>query len=168
MRAGFQAVFLGLLALALAQAFWQHARRPERIASHFDAAGQADRWTTRPARTAWQAAIVALTAALVQGLVWFNRRVPDRHSRLPHRDYWLAPARRAATQDRLDAAFLAAGACLMLFFLGLFHEVHRADLAGSAVRTSRAAPLLAGLLAAIATVAALTLLPLNKPPDNGR
>ncbi len=122
-------VFWLMAVVALTQAVWHYQHLPERVAVHFDARGNANGWTTRHQNLVTQCGLVLLVAGLMQGLAWGLPRMPANLINLPHRDYWLAPPRRAATFEWLGAMLLAMGSVLLGFFVGLFHAVWRANAA---------------------------------------
>lgn len=124
-----QVAFLALVLIALAQAFWQHDRLPERVAAHFDGAGRANGWMSRGTHTGLQVATILFMTALFQGIALLQPRLPKQYVNLPHRDFWLAPERAAATHARVSGAVLAIGCAVILFFIVLFHLVYQANLA---------------------------------------
>ena len=86
---------------------------PERMASSFGADGHArDSMSARGFVTFFVVLVVAMTA-LFAGLAVGLSRIPDALINLPHKEYWLAPDRRAATFARV-ATFFAIMACAML------------------------------------------------------
>lgn len=70
---------------------------PSMVASHFNAAGIADGYAPRALFLAINAAIVAIPPLLVAGVGYAVARRPPAGLHIPHRAYWLAPGRRAAT-----------------------------------------------------------------------
>lgn len=158
MRNRFQILFLTLALVALGQAFWQHGRLPERVAAHFDGAGRANGWTSRNTQTGLHIATLLFMTALFQGLAQLQRRLPKELVNLPHRDFWLAPERAAATHAWVSEAVLAMGCAVMLFFIALFHLIYRANLVDPPRLTNAVWWLTSGLLvvigAMIATVVA--------------
>jgi len=124
-----QILFFTATFTALALAVRQHGSLPERVATHFGANGQPDGWMSRDSHTLGQVGITIFMAGLFFSLSLFLPRVPDRFINLPHRDYWLAPSRRAATFAWLAAMFLWLGALLQAFLGHVFREVWRANLA---------------------------------------
>ena len=94
-------------------------RLPEPLASHFDARGVPNGWTTRATYLAGMIGSAIFLPALVVGLCFAFRYFPDSMINLPNRDFWLAPGRRAETNAHLfHHSFLFA--CLaILFMLGI-------------------------------------------------
>jgi uncharacterized membrane protein len=66
---------------------------PERVATHFDAAGKANGWMSR-AQFGWESALVHLgVAAFLVGLISVMHRLPSGLVNLPNKEYWLTPER---------------------------------------------------------------------------
>lgn len=130
------AIFTILVVIALAQAAWQHERLPETVASHFDARGQPDGWMSRNLHTTLHAGLIVFIAVFLEGIARLNRRLPDEYLNIPHRDYWLAPERRAATHAWLVTLLRAIGCTVLLFLIGLFHQVYRANQGAGLLTTS--------------------------------
>lgn len=128
MKSRFQVVFLVLVLASLGQALWQHGHLPEKVASHFDGAGKPNGWMARGTHTALHVATVLFVAALFQGLVMLNARLPKEYINIPRRDFWLAPERAAATHAWLADMLLALGCALVVFFMAVFRLIHRANL----------------------------------------
>ena len=70
---------------------------PARVASHFDAAGQANGWMNRTSAAVLQG-IVGLVLPLIVAAAFCSLRfVPTQGINMPHREYWLALERRSET-----------------------------------------------------------------------
>jgi uncharacterized membrane protein len=66
---------------------------PDRLATHFDAAGHANGWSDHTGFIESVAALVLIMAAIFFGGGLIGR-TPDRLINLPNKSYWLAPERR--------------------------------------------------------------------------
>lgn len=122
-----QLAFFALLALALGSAFWQHAHLPARVATHFDGAGHANGWLDRGTHTTLQIATLLFMTALFQGLAALNRRLPKELINVPHRDYWFAPERAAASHAFFSTTMHQLGCAVLIFFNFLFWQIYRAN-----------------------------------------
>jgi uncharacterized membrane protein len=69
---------------------------PDRLATHFDAAGRANGWSDHAGVVKSVAVLVVITAAMVFGGGLLGR-IPDRLVNLPNKNYWLARERRDET-----------------------------------------------------------------------
>ena len=113
----FLAVALGVTALQLVNYF---PRLPERMATHFDAAGNANGWMSKRGFFQFQFAMLGIMG-LAFGLLprWLDR-IPNALINLPHKAYWLAPERRAASLADLarQMANLSALVLALLVIVG--------------------------------------------------
>jgi hypothetical protein len=111
---------LGLDVLVVAQSLYYYKRLPAAVASHFDAAGQPNGWSTPEAFVLLQISIAALITLVFLGLPVFLRGVPTAFWNLPHKEYWLAPDRRASTIADLENRFCWLGAATIALILCVF------------------------------------------------
>jgi hypothetical protein len=112
--------FYGILAAALAFVLLSGNALPPQVASHFRAGGGADGYMPRSLYLALMAGLTTglpMLIVFLQGLVRF---IPLKFINLPHRDYWLAPARRNATIDFIARQGVSFGG-LLAAFLGFVH-----------------------------------------------
>ena len=156
-------VFASLVLLSVAQAFWQHSRLPETVASHFDASGKANGWMPRGTQTAWHIGTVLFMTAMFEGIARLNRRIPDELINIPHRAYWLAPERRAETIAGLGTLVRLMGCVLLAFFIGVFHQVYRVNTGGGDI-TLPVAVMSIVMLAALGAILGAFILRLARPP----
>jgi len=99
---------------------------PARPAVHFDAAGVANDWISRPIYVF----LTCLLPLLEVTVFWLASRCANRFPSLlniPRRDYWLAPERRAHTAALLLRWLLWLGCGLTVFSGGLHALVWRAN-----------------------------------------
>jgi len=118
---------------------------PEHVASHFVADGSAN--SSMP-RGAYLGLMVGLTVGLPFLLAlpgWLMQRVPLSLVRLPHKEYWLAPERRASTLAFMTRRSTMFGAFVIVFLCYVHWLVVEANRAAPPYLATR--PLVAGLLA---------------------
>ncbi|HSV21036.1 MAG TPA: DUF1648 domain-containing protein [Casimicrobiaceae bacterium] len=95
---------------------------PPRMASHFGAHGEVNGWSSRESyELAMIGIVIGVPLALLAGMAWLPR-VGICLRKLPNRQYWLAPERRARTFERL-AAFASVAGCLLVIFLTAIHLI---------------------------------------------
>jgi uncharacterized membrane protein len=93
---------------------------PEKVAIHFNGAGQANGWMARTEHVGFSI-ITGLGVALVITLCFSLIRVlPSTMVNLPHRDYWLAPERKEMTVVWFQRQGLWM-ACISILFMGGMH-----------------------------------------------
>lgn len=113
---------------AVSDLVWHYPRLPERVASHFDAAGRADGWSSRSEYlTTWLWSL-GLVALLIPALQWLMRVVPARYINMPRRNYWLAPEREACTRQAMSQWIFLLGVVLWGTMAFLHHLTLRANL----------------------------------------
>src|SRR5580658_8985087 len=150
------AVFIALLAIAIIFVMTTVSELPPRVASHFDAAGQANAFMSRSGYTRFVLCLVlGLPLVMVAILTAVYSRATDM--KLPNRDYWLAPQRVDQTRAFLVAHGVWFGSLLVI--LGCF--VHWQELTANRLQPPHlpsqtfAAGLIAFLIATAAWVAVL-------------
>ena len=121
-------LILLLTGLAFLQARYFAQRLPEQVASHFDAAGRADGWSSRDSFLALNLAFVVGMALLFLGVTVLINKVPNDWINLPNKDYWLAPERRAATLDAISGQMEWLAAATVALMLGLTQLTIQANL----------------------------------------
>jgi len=140
-----------LAALYLAFVAGSASLLPDRVAIHFDAAGHANNWMDR-------ASVLIFFGALGVGMPLFFIAcalgigfIPDRFVNLPHREYWLAPDRRAHTRAYVSGQMAWMGCLSLLFFAGNYGLTIQANhLTPPHLPMNLFLPLVAGFLAATA------------------
>jgi uncharacterized membrane protein len=101
---------------------------PEQVATHFDWSGQANGWMSRAGYLTFIAVLGAGLPLFVVGLCYVIRSSPVRTVNVPHRAYWLAPERRAATFDFFFHHSLWFACLSLAFILATHYLVVQANL----------------------------------------
>ncbi len=107
-------LFFTIVVATIAQCLHDFPLLPDRLASHFNAAGIPNGWMTKT-QFMWVYAVVLLPALAIE--FWVSRKIanePDAKLNLPNKDYWLAPGRRVETFAYFDR-FCAWYGCIFLF-----------------------------------------------------
>ena len=92
---------------------------PERVAVHFGWHGRADGWADRlQATVAFETLMVVPAIFLL--LAFLMQIMPAGAFNLPHRDYWLAPERRAQTVAVCARQVIWMGCLMDLFLAGIY------------------------------------------------
>ncbi|MFI5356807.1 MAG: DUF1648 domain-containing protein [Opitutales bacterium] len=157
-------LFVLTVLLAVAQAFWHHAHLPMRVASHFDAAGRANDWMSRDAHLGFQAGLALFLGLLFGAIGALPPRLPDSLINLPHREYWLAPQRRAASLAWVGSMAHALGIVVVGFFIFVFQQVYVANVTG-ALRLELL-PLIIGQFVLVAGLITVLLFRFRRPPSD--
>jgi hypothetical protein len=103
---------------------WAAVVLPDRVPSHFDAAGRVDDWTSRTEMTVFWAAIGVLVLVGMPALTRLAASGDGTWVNMPQRskDYWFAPERRAEFRTRFGddlEAFTALTGVLLIALLAL-------------------------------------------------
>jgi uncharacterized membrane protein len=122
-------VFWLLVALAVVQGAVYYPQLPDVVASHFDAAGHADGWMSKPAFMAVHGAVLLLMIVTFAGIPAV--RWPDSLVNLPHKEHWLAPERRRATWSYVRRQMDLLGCGTLVLVLAVVQGVIQANLDGS-------------------------------------
>jgi uncharacterized membrane protein len=123
---------------------------PAVVATHFGAGGRANGWMPRNGYLVFALVLQTLLPLSVYGgVAWLPRRFEGLLN-LPHRDYWLAPARREATLAWLRGFGAWLAAAMALFAIG----IHAAILAANARTPARLdePAFIGGLVAFVAAI----------------
>jgi uncharacterized membrane protein len=155
------------LLLALGQAGRHHATLPEQVATHFNPRGEPDAWMSRNVHTAFQAGLALFIAAVFAGLARFIDRLPAHLINVPHREYWLAPERRAASLQAVGSLLHTIGCATLGFFMFMFHHVHRANLSGGRLELELM-PLIIGQFLLVIGLVVIGLFRFRRPPVTRR
>ncbi len=121
-------ILVGLIATAGIHAAVWRQRLPERVASHFDGAGNADGWMARDQSLLVYVGIVLFMGGLFAFLGPLLRRFPDSTVNLPDKEYWLAPERREETFNRIGDALAWMGVACCCLLVGMHELTFRANL----------------------------------------
>jgi uncharacterized membrane protein len=122
------AIYLVLIGVAIVQAAWYGPQLPETVASHFNAAGEADGWMARGVFVTFAIGTVvgtALLMAFAQSLVFW---APDSLVSMPNKAYWYAPERRDATRASIARYLAWFGSATLLLMLGVNQLAIQANL----------------------------------------
>jgi hypothetical protein len=92
---------------------------PDIVPVHYGLDGLPDRWGPRVEVLLVYLGVVGGGTALWLTLPAFFRRVPPSMINLPHKEYWLAPERRAAATAKLSTWADMVGTALNLLMLAL-------------------------------------------------
>lgn len=108
-------LFFALLVLAGAFVKSTSAGLPAVVASHFGPGGVANGFMDKSIYEVFMLALVVGVPALVAFSTRLLRVMPPQFVNLPHRQYWLAPERRAATFESLSSLTLWFAMALAVF-----------------------------------------------------
>lgn len=139
-----------LLAFAIvAQVAMHYPDLPERIASHYDAAGVPNDFTTKSGFVTMYAIISVMVFGMFAAVPWLVRKLPVSLINLPNREYWLAPERKDASIARVGVMMDVFAGATGALLLCIFEMTFRANESGNG-HLPPPWPLLGGYLAFVA------------------
>jgi len=101
---------------------------PQRMAVHFDIAGNPDGWGGKSGFVIAMAVVHLILLASFALPAFLMRRLPDEWINMPHKDYWLAPERRAETMAGVERSLLWLGVMTMALIAVLLWETFETNL----------------------------------------
>lgn len=120
-------LFLMVAALAIAQLVVEMRSMPPVLATKFDFEGTPVAWMTAGAVTMLEFALLALFVGGFWLLPKLYAHRPSTTWRIPNKDYWLAPERRAATIEALRGLISWMGVVVLLLFMAVSQLVFDAN-----------------------------------------
>ncbi len=120
-------IFFGILAGAVAFIWRTSTGLPDVVASHFAASGAANGFMPRALYVPFMLGLVVVLPSVMVLLPGIGLNRPHARINLPHRDYWLAPTRRAETVRVLRDHMAYVGALLVVFLSYVHWLVVRAN-----------------------------------------
>lgn len=107
-------LFWLLVAVAALQIWSYYPRLPDTVASHFDGQGTPNGWQTKGVFFSFFLGGIVLATVLCYGVPKMIAAMPYSTIHLSHKEYWLAPERRATTLAYIRN-FFAWLSCAVLF-----------------------------------------------------
>ena len=99
------------------------------VATHFGSGFVANGWERRDSYLRFALSFSTVLPVIVALIVGWTPRLFPRFVNLPHRDYWLAPERRAATLETIAVRAVLLGALLSVFMGGVHWLILQANAA---------------------------------------
>jgi uncharacterized membrane protein len=125
------ALFLLLLVVGTIDIIYYYPRLPETVASHFDASGKPDGWSTKKDLVEVFIVVTLSSAFLFLGIALGLPKLPDSLINLPKKEYWLAPERRQETLSFISGYLLWFGIATLGLLICVMHQTFRANLSES-------------------------------------
>lgn len=106
--------------------FW--GRLPERIATHYGVGGEPNGWMSRPGLFLFYFGLLAFLTLVFLGVGPLTRVLPPWMVNMPHREFWLAPQRRAGTVRVLSGMTQEVGLLALVMVVAMQQFVFQANL----------------------------------------
>lgn len=127
---GKRALIFALVLFFLGQLIYYYPQLPERIASHFNASGEADGWMSKSAFIVFETGLLTFILGVFFCVSYFMPKLPNGLINLPNKDYWLAPERRAETFRIMRGKMETFQIPLLLLLISINQLTVRANLNG--------------------------------------
>ncbi len=118
-----------MIGLFLAQSAYYYSALPEKMASHFNAAGEADGWMSKSSFFIFEGGILLLILAEFALIPYLMKILPASLINLPNRDFWLAKERREETFAAIGEYLEWFSILLLALFIAVNQLVFRANIA---------------------------------------
>ena len=112
----------------IADTAYFYPRLPPRIASHFDAQGRPNGWSTKSEFVGFGAAMIAIVVVMFAAVSYVIRIAPVDLINLPKKKYWMALEREAETRQYLTSWGLSLAAVTLWLLVMIWHEAMSANL----------------------------------------
>jgi uncharacterized membrane protein len=106
---------------------WSGSQLPERVATHFNGGGEPNGLMSRSANQMFMLAFGLAFPLVIVMLSYATRFLPRGLVNIPHRDYWLAPERRAETSNYLLHHSLWLACLAVCFVIGIQYSIVQAN-----------------------------------------
>lgn len=137
---------------------------PPVIASHFNAQGTANGFMPRTIYTHFILLVTVIAPSVIVVISTVLPNIAPDRVNLPHREYWLDPARRKATISYLTKHAIVFGCALLIFLCAVHWQVVQANLREPVhLDNSQFFPMLIGFLVFVACWVASMFLRFRKP-----
>ncbi|HBE70860.1 MAG TPA: hypothetical protein DDW52_22165 [Planctomycetaceae bacterium] len=127
LRNGLYFISIALLIASSALALLWYAELPDKVASHYNAAGQPNSYSPRGLFVGLMVGIEWAVGLLMLGLAAALPKLPTQMINIPNRDYWLSAENRAATILDTQVCLQVLAIATTLFLAVLFHVICQAN-----------------------------------------
>ena len=107
------------LLIAVGHGIWAYTVLPERVASHWDGAGNPNGYMSRDGFVSFYLWLMVGLSTLFGGIGALVRITPNDAINLPNREYWLTPERREATITTITQQMNAFTIMMNAFMIGI-------------------------------------------------
>lgn len=124
-------IFLILSFIALMLPIIFYSQLPDTVASHFNAYGEADSWSSKDSFITFQILITFLMILLFGLLALMIPKMPQSLINLPNKKYWLNKENREQTFETVRSNLLLLGSITICFLILIFYESLTANISGT-------------------------------------
>ncbi len=128
-------IILLLVVLALLQVVHYAPLLPQQVATHFNAAGQPDGWSSASEFLLTNLLLFGGMTVLFLGVTGLAKKLPNEWINMPHKDYWLAPERRNTTLGALQNQMEWLAVATLALLIGITQLTIDANLRGETLNS---------------------------------
>ena len=96
---------------------------PPRMATHFDAQGQANGWMNRSSAVIFQGVIGLIVPGVLLAVIFMLRFAPQKQINMPRADFWFGPEHRRETCAYIMRQGFWLASMLVLFQYAIWYEL---------------------------------------------
>lgn len=122
------AFLVAALVFTVVDAAYFYNRLPQQVASHFDAQGRANGWSTKQELVGLSIGISLFITVLLAPMTLIAYYAPAAFVNVPNKDYWFAPEREADSRRAIADWLLWFTAATLWFLALIFHKAMAANL----------------------------------------
>lgn len=123
-------IVIAFILIGLGQLAWHYNALPQQVASHFNAAGEPDGFSSKTSYVLLQLALVLGLPAIMMGSGLLAKFLPPSMVNMPNREYWLADERRNATLDIMQTFMAWITAATQIFMAAIAQLAFDANMRG--------------------------------------
>ncbi len=116
-----------LLLIAGLHSLYYYPKLPPLLASHFDGAGNPDKWSGKT-EFFFLYVLILVMLCLIFYAATLVRRINNRWIKIPYKQYWLAAERRGHTLEYIDKRFRWLSLASIAFAISIIHFTLLANL----------------------------------------
>jgi uncharacterized membrane protein len=113
-----------VMLIAIILQVYYYLTLPETVATHFNAAGEADNWGSRGVSALIQTIVTLFTGGVFLLIGIILPKFPDDSFNVSNREFWLHPSRRDESIQAMQAYIYQMGTSSTLFLIVIFHFVY--------------------------------------------
>jgi uncharacterized membrane protein len=106
---------------------WSGSHLPDRVATHFNGGGEPNGWMSRSDHQTFMLVFGLAFPLVIVLLSYATRFMPRSLVNIPHRDYWLAPEKRAETSNYMIRHSLWLACLTVGFVVGIQFSIVQAN-----------------------------------------
>lgn len=121
-------ILIFLIFVFISHCVFYYPNLPNLMATHFNGAGEADGWMSKPNFFLFEVGILLLIVLQFTFMPWIIGKFPTGLINMPNKEFWFAEERRASTLGIIGHFFEWLSILLVALFIGINQLTFRANL----------------------------------------